>query len=709
MVKKKKRKAQLPFRLNILFFVVFLLFSTLILQLGVVQILNGEEFQEEIDRTIKDTTKIPVPRGRILDRNHNVVVGNKSLYAITYTPAKGTTAEDRLEVAEKLASFIDLVPEKKEVDGEVQDELTLRNKKEYWYLKHEDEANRRITPEENEELDNGEEYQKILDRITEKEVSGFTEDQREVINIKNELDKAYSLTPHTVKNEDVTPKEYAQVAEHLDELPGINATIDWERTHPFEGTLRSIFGSITTRDQGIPKEREDFYITRGYSRNDRVGTSGLEQEYESTLRGRKEQIQYTTNKNGLVVDSKVVVEGERGKDLVLTIDMELQKKVDKILQEELQAAISKYPSGNRWMEDAYAVVIDPQTGELLAVSGQQYDRKENEFGNVAYNALYAAHRAGSTVKGATVLSGYESGVITPGKRFFDAPIKIANDKEKSSYANLGWVNDISALKRSSNVYMFHIAMRLGGEFNYEYGKPIDFGPLSESFQEFRNYFNQFGLGVKTGVDFPFESTGYQGNPTKPGELLDFAIGQYDTYTTLQLAQYVSTIANDGYRVSPRFVKTIRKPTPYEDELGPVYESVNTDVLNRINMDQNLIEQVQKGFRQVFQEQGGTAASYFADKEYTSAGKTGTAESVYYLRDDEGEIDKAIQTENLTLIGYAPYENPEVAFAIIVPNTGTMSVQYAINNTIGERILDTYFDLKEKRTDEEKEVTEAEEQ
>lgn len=692
MVNKKKKKAQLPFRLNILFFVVFLLFSTLILKLGVVQILNGEDFQEEVNRTVKDTTKIPVPRGRILDRNHNVLVGNEPLYAITYTPAKGTTAQDRLEVAEKLAAYVNMVPEK--------DDLTLRNKKEYWYLKHEDEAKKRITAKEIEELDTGEEYQTILDRITEEEVSGFTTEQKEIINIKTELDKAYSLTPHVVKNEDVTPKEYARVAEHLDELPGINATTDWKRTHPYGATLRSIFGSITTREQGIPKEREDYFITRGYSRNDRVGISGLEQEYETVLRGRKEQILYTTNKDGLVVDSEVVVEGERGKDVVLTIDMELQKKVDKIIQDEIKKAIAEDPYGNRYMNEAYAVVTDPQTGELLAVSGQHYDRKKNEFNNVAYNTLYAAFRAGSTVKGATVLSGYESGVIEPGESFYDAPIKIKSTPEKSSYQNesLGLVNDYSALQKSSNVYMFYIAMRMLGDFNYERNEPLQIDSAKDAFQEFRNYFSQFGLGVPTGIDFPFESVGYEGT-INSGKLLDFAIGQYDTYTTMQLAQYVTTIANDGYRVQPRFLKAIHKPTPHEDRLGPVYKSKNTDVLNKITMDQNLLERVQEGFRRVYQEPGGTAYSYFADKDYTSAGKTGTAESTYFIKDDEGKITDSVEKSNLALVGYAPYENPEVAFSIMVPFTGG---EYHLNDTIGERILDAYFNLKEKRENEENE-------
>lgn len=683
MGKKKKKKAQLPFRLNILFFVVFLLFSVLILQLGIVQILNGQGFQEEIDRTILDTTKIPVPRGKIYDRYDQVVVDNKPLYAITYTPAKVTQADDRLDVAKKLAEYISM-DSKEEIE-----KLSLRNKKEYWYLENEEEAKKRLTEQEAAEMEPAEQYQTILDRIKEEDVADFTKEQLEVMVIKKELDKAPYLTPQVVKNENVTPEEYARVAEHLDQLPGINATTDWDRVYPYKDTFSNFFGSITSQTEGILKEKEQYYLTRGYSSNDRVGRSGLEEQYEDVLRGRKEQIQYTTNKNGAVIDSDIVVEGERGKDLVLTVDMELQNRVDEIIRKEFKTAISTNPYVNRNMEDALAVVMNPKTGELLAVSGQYYDRKEGEFENAALKTLYDAHRPGSAIKGATVLSGYQSGVISPGQSFYDSPINIKGTPTKSSYRSLGWVDDLDALKRSSNVYMFYIAMRMGGEFNYRPNQSINFDP--KAFQEMRNYFSQFGLGVSTGIDFPYESTGFKGEDPQPGNLMDFAIGQYDTFTTMQLAQYVSTIANDGYRVRPHLVKEIRMPTPYEDELGPVYRRMNTDVLNRIQMSDDFIKRVQEGFRRAYQETGGTAASIFAGKKYNPAGKTGTAENEIYPGDGT-----KIDTENLTLVGYAPFDDPEVAFAVVVPNTGITKTQYPINLKIGEGILDTYFALKEER-------------
>lgn len=682
-VKAKKKKSQLPFRLNILFFIVFLLFSILIIQLGIVQILNGESYQEEIDQKTLDTTKIPVPRGKIFDRNYNVIVGNKPLYSITYTPPKGVQPEDNLALAKKLSEYISMY----DSEGKLP-KITSRNKKEYWYLENKEEAHSRLTSEEKETMDNIEQYDAILDRITEVDLNTLTEEDLEIIAIKNELDKAYSLTPQVIKNENITPEEYARVAEHLDLLPGINASIDWDRHYPYDDTLASFLGKITSQDEGILAEKEQEYLTKGYSRNDRVGRSGLEEQYEDLLRGRKEQIQYMTDNNGKVLDSKVIVEGERGKDLVLTIDMELQEKVDEILRKELTAAIDKFPYENRHLEDALAVVMDPKTGELLAVSGQHYNREEEQFENVAFKTIYDAHRTGSVIKGATILAGYQSGVITPNQTFVDKPIKIAGTPEKRSWRNLGVVNDIDALQMSSNVYMYFIGMRIGGEFNYQYNKTIRFN--KEGFQEIRNYFNQFGLGVETGIDFPYEATGYVGENPDAGHLQDFAIGQYDTYTTMQLAQYTSTIANDGYRVRPHFLKEVREPSFDENDLGSIYRSVNTEVLNRIEMDQSYIERVQEGFRRVFQERNGTGYAYWSSKDYYPAGKTGTAENEIFI---DG---KKYDTENLTLVGYAPFDDPEVAFAVVVPNLGKVRGQYTINHAIGTGILDTYFELKKER-------------
>src|SRR5699024_8534054 len=142
-----------------------------------------------------------------------------------------------------------------------------------------------------------------------------------------------------------------------------------------------------------------------------------------------------------------------------------------------------------------------------------------------------------------------------------------------------------------------------------------------------NYFNQLGLGINTGIDFPYEATGFEGESTSTG-LLDIGIGQYDTYTTMQLAQYVATIANDGVRVEPHLVKEIRNASVNND-LGSVYKVNHTEVLNKVNVKDQYMDRVQTGFWKAFNESGGTGYSYWADAPYDAAGKTGTAENEIY--------------------------------------------------------------------------------
>ncbi|MYL33459.1 penicillin-binding protein 2 [Pontibacillus yanchengensis] len=706
--KHKKKKSHLPFRLNVLFFAIFLLFSGLVLQLGVVQILYGADAQEEIDKTTNQTTKVPVPRGKMYDQYGNIVVDNEPMYSITYTPMKSPSQQLHLSIAKKLAEMI-------EMDT---GDITVRDKKDYWILTQESPYEDRLTKEEQTYTDEEAQaekstpYELLLERIDVNKDLNYSEKENEIIAIKRELDRAYSLTPHVIKNEGVTQQEYAVVAEHLNELPGINVTTDWKRKYPYGNSLRDYLGSITS--EGLPKDELDYFLSRNYSRNDRVGSGGIEKEYEMVLKGQKKQIQYTTDRNGNLVNEKVVQEGERGQDLVLNVDMELQKIMDESIRKHLTIAKQKFPIENKYMKEAMAVAMDPNTGEVLAISGQTYDEEENEFYDSGVRAVNAPVLPGSAIKGGTMLAGYDYGVISYGEQIYDNPIKLMGTPSKSSYQNLGLVSDIEALKKSSNVYMYHVGMRIGGDPSYQPNEKLTFYP--ERFQVFRNYYSQFGLGVKTGLDIPSETegSGQQSDNFRGGNIMDLAIGQYDTYTTMQLAQYVSTIANDGYRVQPQIVSEIREPTTEREQLGPVVQSNNTNVLNRVTMDEKYINRVQQGFREVFTN-GGTAYTYFKDADYDAAGKTGTAQASYWepIRDGEGNVMeyKERKLENLTLVGYAPYNDPEIAFAVVVPYTGIVNGQYQTNKMIGRDLLDGYFKLKEERKEKEsvKDISEEKKQ
>lgn len=689
--KKKEKRNQLLFRLNVLFFSVFLLFSALILRLGILQIVYGEEFRREIQRTEEITVNNPVPRGKMYDRNGLVIVDNSARKAITYTNF-GTSQEEMLRVAEKLAELIEVN----------HDKVQERDKKDFWIRKFPELAVEKVPLTQRQEIKSkltGREYdQKIyalqLERITEEDLADLTEKELETLAIYRSFSRGYAMAPQIVKNEGVTEEEFARVSENLQFLPGVDLTTDWERTYNFKDTLRTVLGKVSNSDDGVPKENLEYFLARDYSRNDRVGKSYLELQYENVLHGQKAKIKNITDKKGKIIETVPVTEGQSGSDLVLTIDMELQLAIEKIIEEELLKA-KKEPNTNL-LDRAFVVLMDPHTGEILTMAGKQLVKNEEtgkqEMHDFALGNIITSYNAGSAIKGATILTGYQRGVISPGTVFFDEPLKIKDTKEKSSWRNLGNVDDVRALRVSSNVYMFKTAIKIGGG-HYQYDKPL---PLKkESFEMIRESFSQFGLGVATGIDLPNETAGYKGSLNDPGLLLDLVIGQYDTYTPMQLAQYVSTIANGGYRIQPRIVKEIREPSMNNEELGPVVEEFQPKILGRLNIEEPWLRNVQEGFRQVMQHWEGTAYKYFGDAKYRPSGKTGTAQA-YYDGPERDKYDLPPEVVNLSLVAYAPSENPEVAMAVLVPWAYEGEKGHYANNVIGRRVLDKYFALKKVR-------------
>lgn len=697
MNKKKKKKTHVPIRLNMLFFIVFILFSLLILRLGVVQIVYGDDFKREIERTEDITVNNPVPRGKMFDRNGKIIVDNTPQNAITYTKFQGANQKELLQVAERLSTLIEKDAKK----------VQERDKKDFWILKNPDRAKAKITEKEwakfeEKKLDDKDLYKLQLERITDAELKELDTKDLEILAIFREFNSGYALTPQIVKNKKVTPEEFAIVSENLQFLPGVDTTTDWERSYTFGDTLKTILGKVSSSDKGLPSERLDYYLARDYSRNDRVGLSYIEQQYEEVLHGQKAKVKNITDKGGNVLESIVVSDGKRGKDLVLTVDMDLQLEVEKIIVEELQAA--KKTPRTALLDRAFVVLMDPHTGEILTLAGKQIT-KDKETGkqemlDYAYGTFTTSYNAGSAVKGATILTGFKTGAIKPNTYFYDAPMTIKGTPEKSSWKNFGNLNDIKALQVSSNVYMFKTAIEIG-KGHYEFNQPLSY-KNKHAWEDVRESFSQFGLGIRTGIDLPNEQVGFKGPLKQPGLLLDLVIGQYDIYTPMQLAQYVSTIANGGYRVQPHIVKEIREPLLDNNELGPIIEEIKPTILNRIDTKVEWMERVQEGFRRVMQEPGGTAYGAFGNAPYHPAGKTGTAQALYdgpemYKFKEKNEIPPEVM--NLSLVGYAPHDNPEIAMAVFVPWAYEGAEGHHANNEIGRRVLDAYFNLKKKRIDE----------
>ena len=666
MKKNKKKNKTTKFRLNAIFFTVFVMFTILVLRLGYVQIVKGQEYKAASEATTTTKYTWNAPRGIIYDRNGKQLVENDPIYTLTYTDSADTSDMSTYDIAEKLAELV-------EIDiADVKD----RDKKDYWIMKNSDEALEKITDDELSKLEDKEVYKLQLERITDDEINSLSAAEVEVYKIKAILDSS-SASVKRIK-EGLTTEEFALVNEHLADLPGIDVKLDSQRSYVYDNTLRQIFGSIAQ----IPEESADEYTAAGYDLSDLVGKSFLELQYESVLRGTKEEQSYTQDRTGSVTDSVTTSTGQTGKDLVLTVDIDLQQQVDAIVQEEL--------SKETTAEAAYVVMMDPKTGEILSLSGKRRDG--SKITEETYGTIYNSYAMGSAVKGATVLTGYQTGVISPGDTFYDAPITIGGLKKKS-WQNMGTINDLTALERSSNVYMFHIAMKIGG---YNYSSKSGFRDPETAYETMRKYFSEFGLGVETGIDLPSEGTGYNGGVQKLGNLMDLAIGQFDTYTPLQLAQYVSTIANDGVRMQPHLMKEIRDPNHDTDETGEVIEKFESNALNKVSMSQKNIERVQEGFHRVMTGSQGTAASTFRGASYDPAGKTGTAQ----VWNGSG------YNYNLTLVGYAPYENPEVAMAVVVTNVRNGSS--VINKNIGKRILDAYFTDEADQADEADQTANADE-
>ncbi|WP_458796466.1 peptidoglycan D,D-transpeptidase FtsI family protein [Niallia circulans] len=701
-MKKKKERTKpfvFSFRINILFLIVFLLFSLLILRLGIVQIVNGEDYKREVDRKENVTVKIAMPRGEILDRNGKLIVGNKPSNAITFTRAQNSKTKEMLKIAEKLAIFI-----KKDSKEDLK-AITERDKKDYWIIKHSNEAEAKITVADKKKLKDDKNYdakiyQLTLDRITSKEVNSFTKQELEVLAIYREMSSGYPLTPQIIKKE-ATTKEVAMISENLDSLPGVDTTIDWDRYNLYKDTegnetLASVIGKVSSSKEGLPKDSIDYYLARGYSRNDRVGKSYIENQYEDVLQGQKEKIKNIIDKNGNILESEVVQEGKRGDDLILSIDIDLQREIEKIIEEK----IGKARIGEPYLDRTFVTVMNPYSGEVLSMAGKQFEQNKKtgktEVNDFALGNITTSYEMGSVVKGATVLTGYQTGAIVPGEVLNDRPLKFLGTNAKKSWNKTGFgpINDLYALKRSSNGYMFLTAMKLGGQQTYIPNGLLSIDKVS-AIETFRYNFSQFGLGVRTGIDLPGEHSGYGGGqiPPESGKVLDYAIGQYDTYTPLQIVQYISTIANGGYRIQPHIAKEVREPNQ-GNELGPIIQEFEPKVYNKIDMKEEWIKRVQLGFKQVVNEPLGTGYG-IKNKEYKIAGKTGTAQALY-----NGPLPHSpgLMLWNITFGGYAPYDHPEIAVSVTVPWLRTD--QSHVNLEIANDVFKAYFELKEKRQDSE---------
>lgn len=673
-VNNKEIKETIEKRYNILIFIIIAIMLILLINLLIVQVVKHDFYVNKVAMLSNSyITSKSAPRGRIYDRNGILIVDNEPVKVIYYKKENNVTTNKEIEMSIKVAELI-------EVDYTYVKDDDLRT---FWVKQNKEEASLKITDEEWElvkmrKLTDDDINKLKKERVTKEELNTVSKEAAYIYKLMNQ---GYSYDEKVIKKTNVTDKEYAVIASNISILPGFDVRLDWVRTYPYGNTFRTILGNVSTDETGIPYELKDYYLNLGYELNDRVGTSYLEYQYESVLKGEKTVYQLVDG------EKKTVKEGSRGNDIVLTIDIKLQQEIEKILEEELLSAKSE--ANTKYFDKAYAIISDPNTGEILAMAGKQIVKKGDGYAFYDYTPgiITSPVVVGSVVKGASNIVGYNTGNLEIGEKRDDKCIKIAATPLKCSWTSLGTMDDVLALRYSSNVFQFKTAIKVGGGV-YEYNKPLNINP--EAFEIYRKTFAEFGLGVKTGIDLPVESLGYKGISTLAGHLLDFSIGQYDTYTPIQLMQYINTIANNGNRTKPYLLKAIYKPT--KDGLSDVLSVTKPIVLNKVDTLDKYLDRVKEGFKMVM-ESGGTGYGYLSNS-IKPAGKTGTAQG-FIDTDGDGVVDSETLTN--TFAGYAPYDDPKVSFVVVTPdiyyNEGSTTRTRVIKR-ISTRISKKYFELYE---------------
>lgn len=454
------------------------------------------------------------------------------------------------------------------------------------------------------------------------------------------------------------------------DVKGLFIKESFERFYPYKDTLKNVLGSVGF----IQKENKNYYLKKGYKLYEKVGISGLEREYEEYLKGTNAKYK-VNNDNSLTLISH----GKKGSDLYLSIDINLVNEINTIIKEELVKA--KKHLNTQYLNDAFVIVGNPKTSEVYSLNGQRY-LNDNTFTDISLNNINSAFTMGSVVKGATISVGYKYNLIEKGKKILDGCVKLKNKTEKCSFKELGYLDDVSALKMSSNYYQFLIAISLLGK---KYTPNMDLNASEKEFNIYRDMLSSYGLGIITGIDLPNEKPGLKGNIISDDLLLNLAIGQYDTYTPIELFNYINTLAMKGKRISPSLVNEIKNNNFI------IYKNKH-EVVDNVQISNDDFNQIHKGFYEVMNNGTGLG---FMNKNLLPAGKTGTSES-FIDTDSDGKIDT--KTLTLTMAGFFPYDDPKISLIVVCPNTSHNNGKnkdyiYYLTSKISRRITNIFNEQK----------------
>jgi penicillin-binding protein 2 len=478
------------------------------------------------------------------------------------------------------------------------------------------------------------------------------------------------LEPIRIKN-DVGPDVITKIEEHREDLPGVDIEVQSVRNYVFNELAAHVFGYVgEISDNELIKLK-----AAGYKTGDIIGKFGLEKVWDKDLRGVDGGAQVEVDVSGRPVKMLGKKEPVLGQSLVLTIDSKIQKVAEKAIDNRLKYLQTKL--GNVNAKAAAAVVMNPQTGEILAmVSRPAFNPNlfnggisakdwrvinDNPFNPMANRAISGEYPPGSTFKIVTGTAALELGKVTPEEKILDTGHHWLIPKGNALNEALGWINFREALAKSDNVYFYEMGNRLG----------ID---------NLEKYARMFGLGDYTGINLPGEADGLVANRKYKekvfgedwylSETFDAAIGQgFQLVTPLQAAMVMSEIANGGHRYRPYLVSKILSPD------GATVKTFQPEELGSIKISDRNLNLIRDALHDVALP-GGTAAYIFDKFPISIAGKTGTAENPH--GDDHGWF-----------VAYAPFDNPTVVVAVIVEQGGFGADSAG---PIARKILEAAFDV-----------------
>ena len=661
-----KSKTNIKLRFNILTVLTYVIGIILIVQLFNLQIVHGQEYREQSNTRLTRESVLEASRGSILDKTGNVLATSVAKFGVELYKSKidtsvlNTAILNIVQVLEKYeCKYVDNFPININPFTYTISDETLRN----W--KESNDFDENISAEEA--------FYKFKDKY--KIENDNIEEIRKIIAIRYAITKnGYSSTKPLKISEDIPREAVAEFSENGDKFPGINIVVEPQREYP-EGTLGShIIGYASQISQ---KEYETRKNT--YDNNDIIGKTGIESIFEEYLKGENGTKQIDMAVDGTITAEYIAEEAIAGSDVVLTIDSNLQR----ITEEALSANIQKIASGGFGkVYDAKAgacVVMNVNTGEVLAmasyptynpqdfvggISTQNWNSYvNNEAKPLVNKAIQNSYSPGSTFKMVTAIAGLESGVINLFTTINDTGIytKYRDISPKCWYYSdyrkgHGWLNVSQAIEKSCNYFFYETADRMGIDKLTEYAK-------------------YFGLGNKTGIELPSETVGVlaskeskqklhpNNSSWNPGDTLNASIGQGDNeFSPLQMAKYISMLANGGNEIDVSIVISIKRADGSEVSKEEINKFVNSKLgleestQKDININNQNLKAILEGMRSVTADTEGTAYVRFKDFNIAVGGKTGSAEA---------PGDKV----HAWFVGFAPFDNPEIAIVVMVENGG----------------------------------------